>query len=202
MIPVVARLFMSREKREAQAFAQTVARLEALFRGRSVALVGNARSLLDKPQSGIEDRQVVVRINRGFESAGARPWIGTRTDVLLVSSGARDEIDGWFDQAPAIVYMSPNFREKAPKRAAGRTLFYPVRWWEELRDAVGARPSTGCMGIDMISRVLGAGELHLYGFDFWRSETSYSGENRPGPHSPGAEEQFARRRVRAENIHL
>jgi hypothetical protein len=53
------------------------------------------------------------------------------------------------------------------------------------------------MGIDLVSRLIGAGQTHLYGFDFWKTPTSYTGTSRPGPHDPEAEEMFARRRVPA-----
>jgi hypothetical protein len=171
--------------------------VEALLRGRSVALVGNAQSLFQKRRS-IDDHDVVVRINRGPFVTDTERKAGSRTDILLISTfeGGKD----YLAAAPHVVWMTPRFRDEIPRAKVRRLHFYPELWWEELSQSIGARPSTGCMGIDLISRLIGPGELYLYGFDFWRTPTSYNGINRPGPHSPEREEKFARSKVKPENI--
>jgi hypothetical protein len=91
--------------------------------------------------------------------------------------------------------MSPKKRETLIDRQLRMMYFYPLGWWDELNRDLGQRPSTGCMGIDLFSRIVGTGEIHLYGFDFWRTPTSYTNEVRLGPHNPTAEESFALRRI-------
>lgn len=167
---------------------------------KNVALIGNAKSLLQDNSIDIDKYNVVVRINRGPDVAKRTTSIGKRTDILLIS-GFESKIDEFILRFPLVVWMSPSKRDLLTAEQIERLLFYPLEWWEELHTEVGTRPSTGCMGIDLLTRLMGKGELHLYGFDFWRSPTSYNGINRPGPHLPSAEEAFARRRIPAVNIH-
>ncbi|WP_170606511.1 hypothetical protein [Ruegeria arenilitoris] len=163
-----------------------MADLESLVRGRDIALVGNASSLFEAFRP-IDEHQVVVRINRGVFLPPHRNEAGRRTDLLLVSTDLGKV--NYREKSDRIVWMSPSDREKISPSQARGYYFYRERWWKALKAEVGARPSTGCMGVDLLAR-LGAGRLTLYGFDFWESETFYNGENRPGPHSPETEKKF------------
>lgn len=170
--------------------------LKGLIQGKSVALVGNATSLFRKFRD-IDSHDIVVRINKGPYILDKEGRAGRRTDVLLIS-GLLGET--FLNAAPHVVWMTPKNRNRLGRREIRRMYFYPIEWWQELTAVVGARPSTGCMGIDLISRIIGEGEIFLYGFDFWRTPTVYTGKIKPGPHNPVAEEEFARSRVKPENI--
>lgn len=172
--------------------------IRSLVHGRSVALIGNAQSLIDSPQPAIGDHDVVVRINRGMEVANQTGC--DRTDVLLISAFT-NRLPNFLTGGVPVVYMSPAKRDLIDPAHQTSLQFYPVEWWEELHGKIGQRPSTGSMGIDLLSRFIGDGEIHLYGFDFWKSPTSYNGINRPGPHNPSAEERYALAVVGADNIH-
>lgn len=166
--------------------------------GRKVALVGNAESLIKNPRADICGHDVVVRINRGIEVAAQTGC--ERTDLLLVSAFTT-RLPKLLSGGMPIAYMSPAKRVLIEPAARDLLHYYPVEHWQELFERIGHRPSTGCMGIDMLSRLIGNGQLHLYGFDFWNSPTSYNGINRPGPHNPSAEERYALEVVGADNIH-
>ncbi|WP_226577415.1 hypothetical protein [Acuticoccus sediminis] len=177
-----------------------------LVAGRSVALIGNATSLLDDPPPRIDDHDVIVRINRGAHVAEQLGTIGSRTDILLLA-GRRMAITLAVDEhllkhKPGhTLFMSVADRRRLPRWLARRMSYYPAAWREALEAELGARPSTGAMGIDLFSRLVGDGTLHLYGFDFWDSPTSYNLRTKVGPHAPNAERDFALRRVRPEHIH-
>jgi len=203
------RLFCSRHARwlaaedllyEGESASEKLNLLGQNLEGKRIALVGNADSLLTRPHPEIDEYDVVIRINRGVYVANESDRIGKRTDILLVS-GFEQDIDTFLSSVREVVWMTPLKRNSLTADQVKLLYFYPKPWWQEVADEIGARPSTGCMGIDLVSRYLLEGELHLYGFDFWRSPTSYSGINRPGPHSPDGEEAYARRRVPGENIH-
>jgi hypothetical protein len=174
----------------------------ALVAGRRVVLVGNASSLRIAP---IDTFEVIVRINAGALHAATHPGLATRTDILLLSGlkmAKRLDREMRKVQAPRLtVFMSEANRAYMPDRLRAAMTFYPVEWWHALHAEIGALPSTGCMGIDLLTRLAAGGEVHLYGFDFWRSPTSYNGRLKIGPHDPVAEEAFARRRIPAERIH-
>lgn len=165
-----------------------MAELRALVEGRSVALVGNASSLFEKHHP-IDDHDIVIRMNRGPTTLDPRGTGGFRTDILLISGFAEQE---FIKTAEHVVYMTPKHRNKLPPDIRSRLYFYPTEWWSELESKIGARPSTGCMGIDLLSRLIGSGKIHLYGFDFWKTPTSYTGKIQLGPHNPSAEELYAR----------
>lgn len=177
-----------------------VDRTARLVRGRRVLLVGNAESLLTVGVPDVRAADVIVRMNRGGEMTRQHPILGTRTDILLIS-GFRERLDEFLDTNPQVVWMTPRWRDHLPADQVARLDFYPLEWWQALSDRLGHRPSTGCMGVDLLSRLVEGGELHLHGFDFWKTPTHYTGRSRPGPHSPEAEEAFARERVPAERIH-
>lgn len=176
-------------------------RLASAVRGKSVALVGNAQSLLNA-RTDIDAHDVVVRMNRGFLVKNRVNTIGKRTDILLTSGLIKaKEFDLFLAEAPYVIWMSPNERETLSTSQLNRLYFYPLDWWDELTSELGHRPSTGCMGIDLFTRIVGRGAVHLYGFDFWRTPTSYSNRIRPGHHNPTAEEAFALRRIQAAFHH-
>lgn len=186
-------------------FADARSVIGPLVAERSVALVGNATSLLEGPPPPVDDHDVVVRINRGPWVAAETGRLGRRTDVLLVSGarmarGALVDLPRLPPPTPQVVFMTAERREQLPESLLRRMSFYPAHWWRELVETIEGTPSTGCMGLHMLSR-LGA-EVHLYGFDFWHSPTSYDGRRNLGPHDPRAEEAFARSRLPAGRIHL
>ena len=165
--------------------------LGSRLQGRSIALVGNASSVTSEPPEATHD--IIIRMNRGYyqlDGAGRRTI--KRTDILLVST-KHDEV--FLRDVPVVVRMTPKKRHRVPVLSRPLIYFYPLTWWEELVKEIGSAPSTGCMGIDLLTRLVPARQVSLFGFDFWKTPTSYTGESRPGPHNPKTEEAFARRRL-------
>lgn len=177
-----------------------------LVEGRSVALVGNAASLLANPPTTIDDHDVVVRINRGQHVAEAVGTIGTRTDMVLLAGGSMAialAVDRRRLRAPApvTVFMENLNPSRLPRALLDAMCFYPPDWHAALREELGTRPSTGAKGIDLLSRLIGTGSLHLYGFDFWQTPTTYNDRLKVGPHAPSAERALAEQRVGVARIH-
>jgi hypothetical protein len=172
--------------------------------GKSIALVGNAQSLLCT-HNNIDDHDIVVRMNRGFYVKDKVETIGKRTDILLTSGRAKSqELDLFLQKVSYVIWMSSAKRDSVNYRQLSQIYFYPIDWWDALYQELGHRPSTGCMGIDLFSRIVGTGEVHIYGFDFWRTPSSrwivrkagrHSNEIRVAHHNPAAEEAFAMRRI-------
>jgi len=173
------------------ASGRELAELRDLVRNKPVALIGNSASYREFPEI-LERHEIIVRINRGAEHMIHAGFSDLRTDMLLVS-GILDST--LLQSVQNVAWMSPKGRDEIPPEIAKTLFFYPTDSWERLRAEIGSRPSTGCMGIDLFSNLVADGELWLYGFDFWRSPTSYTDRNRPGPHDPAAEERFAQSRI-------
>ena len=157
--------------------------------GKSVALVGNARSLAQS-QGGaaIDTDDLVIRINRAPMPSPLSH--GSRTDWLaLATSIGAAELDRI---APARILWMSHKRKRLPWRVATAPGFYlhPQPDWARLRDHLGAPPTTGLMMIDLLaqSRLT---RLDLFGFDFFAS-MSLTGSRTVGqvPHDFTAERQF------------
>ncbi len=174
--------------------AKPLANYENQLRGKRVALVGNAQSLL-KTEFGsqIDSMDLVVRMNHG---AILKPISqGRRTDVLAMSCRMSEaDLLRQFDPA-AIFWMTPRWWHIAPYSRAvmRRVSFYPRRDWERLSRVRlnGRRPSTGFMTAQLLMQ-LGASEVHLFGFDFGDTPTFYNAPDYQTPHDYAAEERHLR----------
>ena len=160
--------------------------LLASLDGRSVAIVGNAASLLSHRHGALIDgHDVVVRMNMGFPVDPAAQ--GTRFDLWCFSNDRATLQAPQGFVAPRAVWMSPKFRD----RRAGTVdcCFYPIADWQALHDRLGARPSVGAMTVDLVSRA-SPRQVTVIGFDFNRSKTFYETRTLPSPHDFAAEERY------------
>jgi len=154
--------------------------------GKSVALVGNARTLSEAEQGAqIDSRDLVVRINRApmpsLRSHGGRTdWLGLATR-LPAKDRARI--------APGrILWMSHKWKRLDWQSASSDGFYlHPLSDYRALKNRLAAPPSTGAMLIDLLMRSELA-RLTLYGFDFFASQ-SLSGRRTAEqvPHDFGAE---------------
>jgi hypothetical protein len=162
--------------------------LLALLQGKRVAVIGNARSLT-AGQFGpeIDKADIVIRFNSApvvhVASHGSRTdWIATGIDItetLVRQRGAsvllwmfkRRRLPGWMHQFPKLC-------------------FYPMERMAALTEALGSRPTSGLMVIDLLSESQ-CNSVELYGFDFFAS-MSTSGERTKAevPHDFHGEEAF------------
>jgi hypothetical protein len=154
--------------------------------GKSVAIVGNAASLMDHSHGAfIDEHEVVTRMNMGFpihpEAQGHRfdLWCFSHFRVLHYAP------EGFL--MPRLVWMSPTFRDKADHGID--CYFYPLADWRALRDRLGSRPSVGAMTIDLVSRSAPR-QVTILGFDFKRTDTFYDKGGPPGPHNFAAEARY------------
>jgi hypothetical protein len=163
--------------------------LLAELAGKSVALVGNARSLTSRHEGArIDAANIVIRINRApmpkAETHGARcDWLALATSIATKDLART---------APTRILWMSHKRKRLPWRVATSPGFYlhPIPAWSGLRDRLGAPPTTGLMMIDLLaqSRLT---RLELFGFDFFAS-LSLTGSRTAGqvPHDFKAERAF------------
>jgi hypothetical protein len=169
------------ERRSRRALGALLASLD----GKSVAIVGNATSLLAHEHGALIDgHDVVVRMNMGFPVDPAAQ--GTRFDLWCFSNyrATLQAPKGFV--APRSVWMSPKFRDW---QGGIEYCFYPMAYWRALRDRLGARPSVGAMTIDLVARA-SPRQVTIIGFDFNRSKTFYETRTLPSPHDFAAEERY------------
>ena len=166
------------------------ASLLATLQGKSVALIGNARSLAGRTEgAAIDGADLVIRINRApMPSALSH---GSRTDWLaLATSIGADDLDRI---RPARLLWMSHKRKRLDWRIATSPGFYlhPLPDYQRLRDRLKAPPTTGLMMIDLLA-ASDLARLDLYGFDFFAS-LSLTGSRTADqvPHDFAAERAFA-----------
>jgi hypothetical protein len=160
--------------------SEVSAEIKSLIHGRDVALVGNSRKVLGKAFD-VDDLDVVIRINGAWDlPKELQDSVGKRIDLLCIS-GHKKEIDSIVDAVPMIMWMSPKNRDVISENTKKSMHFYPLDSWQNLFTKIGARPTTGCMVVDMVRDIIGDGHLTLYGFDFFEGDswhTRYSWKKR------------------------
>lgn len=183
---------LARTFRREATLAELSVRQEALkeaLAGRTVALVGNARALAEKALgASIDAADIVIRVNRAPMPGAASH--GTRTDWLGLAT-AIGPAELMRIRPGRILWMSHK-RKRLPWSVATTPGFYlhPLADWAQLRDRLGAPPTTGLMLIDLLARS-DAQAIALYGFDFFAS-LSLTGSRTAAqvPHDFPAERAF------------
>ncbi|WP_313348538.1 glycosyltransferase family 29 protein [Paracoccus sp. (in: a-proteobacteria)] len=141
--------------------------LLSALRGKSVALVGNARALTETDHGArIDAADLVIRINRAPMPQPASH--GTRTDWLALAVRL-SEADRARIAPSRALWMSPK-RKRLDWSTATSPGFYlhPLADYQALKARLDAPPTTGAMMIDLIARSQMA-RLELFGFDFFAS---------------------------------
>ncbi len=157
--------------------------------GKSVALIGNARSLAEGQRGPqIDSADLVIRINRAPMPSAASH--GTRTDILaLATSIPQADLDRLH---PGRILWMSHKRKRLPFALATSPGFHlpTLNHFARLKAQLGAPPTTGLMLIDLLSRSA-ASAVRLYGFDFFAT-LSLSGRRTAEqvPHDFAAERAF------------
>jgi len=158
------------------------------FTNKSVALFGNAKSVLSTEKEIDTQYNIICRMNKGF-SQGKEKYIGTRTDILFISIPLTEEQINKFNPS-YLVWCTPK-HTKMTNYIKQHALIYSEKDWQILKDKLGYRPSTGMMAIDILLNLSGLWTtLTLYGFDHWKTETWYTNYIAPCHHSPEAEKKY------------
>jgi len=174
---------------------------ESLFReveGKTVAIVGNARSLAAKDfGASIDEHDVVVRFNRvpivSRKSHGFKTnWVATGVPV---SQRRLDDLG-----AGQLLWLSSRTRKMTSETIAVENLYvHPRKQIRSLEMRAGLpRATTGITAVDLLakSRLLKA---TLFGFDFYRSQSSSSHQTvGDAPHAFDREEIFVRQLLESD----
>lgn len=156
------------------------------LKDKTIALFGNAKSVLQVKKEVDTNYQVICRINLGFPY-GKEEYLGSETDILFMSMPIDEE---------QLIKLNPHFLIWCTPKQNYITdylnyyaLKYPIEAWQTVYDQMKVRPSTGIMALDILSKS-DFKTLTLYGFDNWQSETWYTNKKAPCHHLPSAEKQF------------
>jgi len=157
--------------------------------GKTVAIIGNARSLEAADHGkAIDGADIVVRINSA-PIPDPRSH-GSRTDWLAISIPVPDSTIQ--DRKPKRILWMTRKRKRLPLWLINDPRFFlnAKTNGERLGEMIGSPPTTGLLVIDLLSQSQ-AKTVTLYGFDFFTSK-SLSGNRSAAqvPHDFNAEKSF------------
>ena len=160
--------------------------------GKSVAVVGNARSLaLSSHGREIDSHDIVVRFNR--VPIVSRRSHGYKTDWVATGVPLGDERMQQLG-ATRLLWMS-SFRRKMnrPTIRIHDLYLHPPAEIAALARGIGVeRPSTGVTTVDLLKRSA-CRSISLYGFDFYASQSSSSHQSiETAPHAFDLEAKYIR----------
>jgi len=156
--------------------------LKKFIRKKTVAIVGNGRTIFDG-QFGpeIDSHDIVIRFNKGFTYYPASQ--GTRTDILILACLLRDdERQGY--HAKYIINRSRSYRNPAHFTISTQDRM-------ALKEKLGSQPSSGFMAIDLCLFAR-AKHIDLYGFAGVEAPTFYNDPNYQTQHDYNKEQEYIR----------
>lgn len=163
--------------------------------GQTVALVGNASSILARDDgAAIDSHQVVIRMNMGVNNVFPAEAVGRNTTVWACAKH-------WLKCCPPdarhVLFMKPegmsplgeqHWRSLDLELGVSRKL---ARWTPELEEAckrfVGADPGTGIRLLWWLKLHAQPAQVSVYGMDCWQTKTHWSGRSHTPNHDPTKE---------------
>lgn len=150
--------------------------LKPLLEGRSVAIVGNSSTMLEKARAkAIDAHDVVIRFNKGFPN----DKVGHKTTLLFLACTLTPEEMKSYNARYTIR------RSKLCQNACDFNLIASDRM--RLKQG-NSQPSTGYLAVDF---ALGCNckSIDLYGFDFFQNPTYYNPEGYKTLHNGNKEQE-------------
>jgi hypothetical protein len=147
------------------------------WRGKRVAIVGNAADILERSHGAeIDAHELVVRMNAGAPSGDQAEALGLRTDVLSVGHirALRTSLATLAKRGigrPDVLWAknhTPYGRRQRKGCAEAEPCYdYPALWFCNIQDRVGAAPSQGATLMALFPEKLDSSSVDLYGFSFF-----------------------------------
>ena len=149
------------------------------IKDKSVAIVGNAKSLFDYSYGKeIDKADVVIRFNRGFPNDIKSQ--GKKTTILMLACDL-SKTDINFYKAKYVINRSGIASNDAPTISSNDR--------NRLAEKLGSQPSSGFMAIDLCLTAH-AKSIQLYGFDFEQTPTFYNPEGYKTKHDYNKEQEI------------
>jgi hypothetical protein len=190
--PVVEHFQLSRQYkgtksiRRRSAISQSLVEIREFCKGKKVCLLGNANSILDGKKD-IDSFDIVCRMNRGYPG-GKEKFIGSRTDVLFLSTGMSGENVRTSFNPRFVIWMTECHRLAYPW-VFKSAIQNPVEDWKTLYNQLSINPTTGMMALYFTLKHIDFKSLDIYGFDFFATKTWYNTQVDNGQKHSGKKEK-------------
>ena len=160
-----------RQKQPSYRLKGGISKIQKLCKDKNMCLIGNADSVVETKKD-IDSFDVVCRMNRG-KPQGKEEFIGSRTDILFLSTGlSRKSMELAYGLCPT-VWMTIS-RRLAHPWVLRNGIQNPFKDWRELRQQLGINPTTGMMALKFCLKYLGFKTLTIYGYDFFKTKSWYN----------------------------
>lgn len=174
-------------------FSSDIKVLKKILNGKSVAIVGNAKSLFDyKFGKEIDSHDVVIRMNLGYRIINPESQ-GTKTTILTVADTFKmDLIEQEKPDFKILGFICSWLVKYRRPRINGRKYFiYPKKEHDNLELKMGARRPTSGAQMIWMTLLSGAKQIDVYGFDFFKTYNFYEERTHAVPHNFDTEEDWA-----------
>ncbi len=163
-------------------------KIKTYLKNKNICLLGNARSILNNKKN-IDKYDVVCRMNRGV-SKGREKYIGSRTDILFISTKFNNYYLHNFK--PKYVIWMTESQGLASEWIRKNAIQNPPEDWQKLKSEFppGILPSTGILSIYFLLKYINFKSLTIYGFDFFKSGTWYHHLRNSPWHEKNTEKQL------------
>jgi len=173
--------------------------IQEFCKGKDICLLGNANSVLNEKKD-IDSFDIVCRMNRGI-SQGKEAFIGSRTDILFLSTGMSGEnIQGSFK--PRFVMWMTECNRLATSWVLENAIQNPSKDWRELQKQLEINPSTGFLALNFFLKRIDFKNLTIYGFDFFKTKTWYNTKIDSGQKHCGQKEEVLIKEMLKEKWHV
>lgn len=167
---------------------------KSFFENKTVAIVGNAESIFNKKDYGIDidNHDIVIRINSGFIKNKLKQ--GNKTTIWASSFPLKEKNVVEEFNPEFIFWITPKLSVK-PNYSVDfhkKMFIFPKKKWIELYELLSeTRPTTGISIIYFITKYCNAKKISLYGFDFFETKSFYLDKIRlDTPHDFNKEKYF------------
>jgi len=190
--PVIEHFQLSRKYKDSKSIRrknmmnQSLNEIQEFCRGKRICLLGNANSILNKKKD-IDSFDIVGRMNRGTP-AGKEQFIGSRTDILFLSTHMRGE-NIWASFSPRFVVWMTICKRLASSWTLSNAIQSPAEDWNMLHKKLSINPTTGIMALNFVLKHIDFKSLNIYGFDFFKTKTWYNTKRDNGMKHSGKKEE-------------
>ena len=177
--------------------------IKRMCKNKNIVLVGNSSSIMNyKWGSFIDQHDVVIRMNNGFNSSDKVAFLGRKTDIISCSFPSYrsfKQCSNFFSKVPYLLWLNHRLKERyiPTQKEYKNDFFYNCRdlvCYTPLKDFFEPqRPSTGIITTNWLVKNLEYKSLTLVGFDFMKTKSWYNSPNYVSPHHTNTEERFLRK---------
>ena len=172
--------------------------------GKSVALIGNALSLMSGSEYGelIDNHDVVVRFNNGYVRRETMSHSGEKCNIWVAAKKSHKIFNKWairWQHVPMWIYFWYEPYPYLPQ--INRFVVDPI-YLRQIGRNIGVRPTTGFAFITYCIEKTSPKYINLFGFDFFKTPSISSARSSSACHNPTLESKLVNDYLKTNKISI